>query len=334
MEKEELIMYLAAVREAVSAVLMTKREAKQMPVYFVSRTLQGPEINYTSMEKLVVALVHASKRLKRYFQDHTIIIITYQPIKQILPRPEVVGRLQKWSIELVERPEDDSLDTPMEAEEELSDPWTLFTDGSSCIDGSGSGLVNGSYIAKEHGMIQYLEKVKVLSSTFKKFSIEQVPRSENKKADALMLVVVEEEGDTWMTPIYNYLTEETLLEEKEKARAVRRKSGSMHARTRSVVAKAIRTGYYWPTMHADARKLIRACQDCQPFYKWGIDIAGPFPEGPGKVKFLIVEMDYFTKWIEAKRVTTIAETTHSKTGAKSYASANALLPSSIHKPMA
>ncbi|GKC59831.1 reverse transcriptase domain-containing protein [Tanacetum coccineum] len=42
-----------------------------------------------------------------------------------------------------------------------------------------------------------------------------------------------------------------------------------------------------------------------PFYKWGIDIAGPFPEGPGKVKFLIVAMDYFTKWIEAKPVATI-----------------------------
>ncbi|GJR44128.1 reverse transcriptase domain-containing protein [Tanacetum coccineum] len=32
----------------------------------------------------------------------------------------------------------------------------------------------------------------------------------------------------------------------------------------------------------------------------GNRIAGPFPEGPGKVKFLIVAMDYFTKWIEAK----------------------------------
>ncbi|GKA78972.1 reverse transcriptase domain-containing protein [Tanacetum coccineum] len=41
------------------------------------------------------------------------------------------------------------------------------------------------------------------------------------------------------------------------------------------------------------------------FYKWGIDIAGPFLEGPGKVKFLIVAMDYFTKWIEAKAVATI-----------------------------
>ncbi|GJS22695.1 reverse transcriptase domain-containing protein [Tanacetum coccineum] len=81
--------------------------------------------------------------------------------------------------------------------------------------------------------------------------------------EAEVLVVVEEEGDTYMTPIYNYLTEETLLAEKEKARAIRCKSGSMHAGTRCVVAKAIRTGYYWPTMHADARKLIRACQDCQ-----------------------------------------------------------------------
>ncbi|GKB28147.1 reverse transcriptase domain-containing protein [Tanacetum coccineum] len=107
-----------------------------------------------------------------------------------------------------------------------------------------------------------------------------------------------------MTPIYNYLTEETLLAKKEKARAVRRKSGSMHAGTRSMVAKAIRTRYYWPTMHVDARKMIRECQDCQvhrpvprnpqqkrtpimspwPFYKWGIDIAGPFPKGAGKVK--------------------------------------------------
>nr|GEV49296.1 reverse transcriptase domain-containing protein [Tanacetum cinerariifolium] len=40
------------------------------------------------------------------------------------------------------------------------------------------------------------------------------------------------------------------------------------------------------------------------FYKWGINIVGPFSEGPGKVKFLIVAMDYFTKWIEAKAVAT------------------------------
>ncbi|GJV55947.1 reverse transcriptase domain-containing protein [Tanacetum coccineum] len=54
-EHEELIIYLAAAKEAISAVLMTDREGKQIPVYFVSRTLRGPEVNYTPMEKLVLA---------------------------------------------------------------------------------------------------------------------------------------------------------------------------------------------------------------------------------------------------------------------------------------
>nr|GEU87230.1 reverse transcriptase domain-containing protein [Tanacetum cinerariifolium] len=110
-------------------------------------------------------------------------------------------------------------------------------------------------------------------------------------------------------------------------REIHEGSCSMHAGPRSVVAKALRSGYYWPTMQADARKLIRECNDCQvhrlvprslqqnlvlitspwPFYKWRIDIAGSFMEGPGKVKFLIVAIDYFTKWIEAKPVATITE---------------------------
>ncbi|GJW58007.1 reverse transcriptase domain-containing protein [Tanacetum coccineum] len=179
-----------------------------------------------------------------------------------------------------------------------------------------------------------------------------------------VLAVVEEEGHTWMTPIYEYLTEEILPEEKRKARAICRKAGryavsngilykksflgpwlrcvrplqanyvlreihegscNMHVGPRSVVAIVLRSGYYWPTMHSNARNLIRECSSCQvyrpvprnpqqkltpitflwPFHKWGIDIAGPFPEGFEKVKFLIVAMDYFTKWIEAKPVATI-----------------------------
>nr|GEY35767.1 reverse transcriptase domain-containing protein [Tanacetum cinerariifolium] len=176
--------------------------------------------------------------------------------------------------------------------------------------------------------------------------------------------VIEEDGPTWMTPIVDYLKEGTLPGDKKEARKLRLKarkyelmegilyrrsfltswlrcvgplqaeymmreihegSCSMHAGPRSVVAKAIRLGYYWTTMHRDTRDMIRKCNNCQihrpitrspqqpltpitapwPFYKWGINIAGPFPKGPGKVKILIVAMDYFTKWIEAKAVATI-----------------------------
>nr|GEU98804.1 reverse transcriptase domain-containing protein [Tanacetum cinerariifolium] len=111
----------------------------------LKRALRGPELNYTPMEKLVLALVHTSKRLKRYFQAHPIIVITDQPIQQMLSRPKVAGRLHKWIIELgeyaihyrprmsvkkqiladfiVERPEEDSLDTLLEVEEKLPEPW-------------------------------------------------------------------------------------------------------------------------------------------------------------------------------------------------------------------
>ncbi|GJS79704.1 reverse transcriptase domain-containing protein [Tanacetum coccineum] len=149
--------------------------------------------------------------------------------------------------------------------------------------------VNGTYVTKETDMVRYLEKVKTLTSSFKAFSIKQVRRIENKKADTLskiastsfahlskqvlveelkeksisvvkVLAVVEEERDTWMTPIFKHLMDGTLPVEVKKSRAVKH---NMHAGTRSVVAKALRIGYYWPTMHEDARKLIRACQDCQ-----------------------------------------------------------------------
>ncbi|GJV51562.1 reverse transcriptase domain-containing protein [Tanacetum coccineum] len=233
--------------------------------------------------------------------------------------------------------------------------------------------VLGAYVAKEQNMIKYLEKVKSLIIGFASFSISQVLRSKNKKADALSKIastsfahlskqvlveilkeksiheedvatVVEEEGTTWMTPIIDYLKDGNLPGDRKEERKLRIKARQyellegilykhsflkpwlrMHAGLRSVVAKAMRPGYYWPTMHRDAREMIRTCNDCQvhrpvlrnpqhpltpitalwPFYKWGIDIAGPFPEGSGKVKFLIVAMDYFTKCLEEKAVATI-----------------------------
>ncbi|GJX89955.1 reverse transcriptase domain-containing protein [Tanacetum coccineum] len=91
--QEELIMYLSVSHGAVGAVLMTERDTVQTPVYFISRALQGPELNYTPMEKLILALVFAAKRLRRYFQAHPIAVITNQPIKQIISRPDVAGRL-------------------------------------------------------------------------------------------------------------------------------------------------------------------------------------------------------------------------------------------------
>ncbi|GJY88321.1 reverse transcriptase domain-containing protein [Tanacetum coccineum] len=128
-EKEELIMYLAAVKETISAVLMTERDGKQVPIYFVSRALQGPEINYSPMKKINTCFGRLLK-LRFELEEHDI---------QYRPRTSVNGQILADFI--VKLPEDDTLDTPMEDREELPDPLVLFTDGSSCIDGSRAGLI-------------------------------------------------------------------------------------------------------------------------------------------------------------------------------------------------
>ncbi|GKG16939.1 reverse transcriptase domain-containing protein, partial [Tanacetum coccineum] len=58
---EVLMMYLTASTEGISAALFAKREEEQVPIYFVSRVLQGVELNYPGMEKLILALVHAAR---------------------------------------------------------------------------------------------------------------------------------------------------------------------------------------------------------------------------------------------------------------------------------
>ncbi|GJR30593.1 putative reverse transcriptase domain, ribonuclease H-like domain protein [Tanacetum coccineum] len=99
---ETLTMYLATSKESIDAALFAKRSEGQIPIYFISKVLQGAELNYPALEKLILALVHAARRLQRYFQAHTIMVLTCTPIKQALAGPEKIGRVAKWVIELGE----------------------------------------------------------------------------------------------------------------------------------------------------------------------------------------------------------------------------------------
>ena len=93
-----------------------------------------------------------------------------------------------------------------------------------------------------------------------------------------------------------------------------------HAGPRSLISKVIRSSYFWPTLQKDAKKFVKKCDKCQrfgnvqcipseklmtiaspwPFAQWGLDIIGPLPQGKRQVKFLIVVIDYFTKWVETE----------------------------------
>ncbi|XP_071688260.1 uncharacterized protein [Rutidosis leptorrhynchoides] len=248
--------------------------------------------------------------------------------------------------------------------------------------------MNGTFEARDPAMQNYLELAEEMANKFERFSITQVPRSWNKKADAVSKLassvfshfakdvwvevlsqksidVVQEatlveEVETWMSLIVTFLKNGMLPVDGATARKIRMKAPmymlrdgvlfkksftapllrcvgpseaetivrevhegtcGMHAGFRTVVGKIMRLGYFWLSMYGDTKEIIKACASCQrhaskihmsthelipmtsawPFYKWAIDLVGPFPDG----KHLVVAIDFFTKWVEAKPLKSI-----------------------------
>jgi len=92
------------------------------------------------------------------------------------------------------------------------------------------------------------------------------------------------------------------------------------AAPRTLVGNAFRQGFYWPTAVADTTEVVRTCEGCQfyahkthlpahalqtipitwPFAVWGLDLVGPLQKAPGGFTHLLVAIDKFSKWIEAR----------------------------------
>ena len=87
---------------AVSTTLIREEDRVQKPVYYASQALRGVEERYPPMEKLAFALVTAARKLKPYFQAHTVNVMTDKPLRRALSNPEAAGRLTLWAIELSE----------------------------------------------------------------------------------------------------------------------------------------------------------------------------------------------------------------------------------------
>nr|GEU58485.1 hypothetical protein [Tanacetum cinerariifolium] len=387
-KEEELMVYLFAAYKAVSVVLLVKKDERQASIHYVNRTLHGAEVNYPPVEKLVLALVHAARRLRRLAK--WVVEVEAYAIKYA-PRSTIKGQVLADFLP-------DTMAEDSSTQEKASGPNDTLTEGESReeqktleattpenlkVEADISNQVKGSYEAKGEKSKKYKEKALEMIRCFNDFQINHIPREENRKVDALSRLaavqcegltkgvlieelnersmdttevnaVIEEAARTWMTPIREYIENKILPEDATKARTIQEKSrnytivegilyrksylgpllrciglqqvkylikkihmgsSGMHDRPRRAVHKAMNAEFIWPSMHQDANNEISSCDSCQvyatvpklpknditfvtsawPFQKWGMDIVGPLPEAPGKIKYLIVAIDYFTK---------------------------------------
>nr|XP_009388102.1 PREDICTED: uncharacterized protein LOC103974923 [Musa acuminata subsp. malaccensis] len=462
---EKLGLYLAASRHAVSSVLVKENSGEQLPVYYVSHVLSGPEERYPPIEKLALELVLSARKLRTYFQAHPVEVVTDQPLRQVLSKFDVAGRLLKWAVELCEHDVRYVPRTAIKAQsvadfiaeltqteetdlEQPPEPWVLHVDGSANSKGAGAGLVLRSpdgrsferslrfgfratnneakyeallaglrlalemqvvtlhvltdsqlvaeqlsdrYEARDPVMAKYLAQVQNLSTQFSHFTLSNVPRGENERADALAKMAsktalgVRPEVDelparaieiiatdlggaptTWVQELLRFKRDGTLPLDEAAARRLRwthawfsEVSGRLYKQSftypllwclepdeaqtvlaevhegvcgehiggRTLAHKILRQGYYWPTMCRDAKAYVQRCSSCQEharaprqpavplapidcswsFAQWGLDLLGPFQPASGQRKYIIVGVDYFTKWVEAEPLATITE---------------------------
>ena len=152
-------MYLS-VSEHVVSVMILRDQGVRQPVYYISKTLVDAETRYLPLEKLVLALVHATQKLPYYFQAHTVYVLTEYPLQSLLKRSDFTGRITKWGtrlgfFDIRYRPRNSVKGQVLvdfvaefssrEENETICNiemiPWRVFMDGASSALGARAGIV-------------------------------------------------------------------------------------------------------------------------------------------------------------------------------------------------
>ena len=94
---EVLYVYIVVAPHAVNLVLIRDDNGLQKPVYYVSKSLHKAEVRYLPLEKAILVVVHATRKLPHYFQAHTVVVLTQLPLKSMLRTADYTGRIAIWN---------------------------------------------------------------------------------------------------------------------------------------------------------------------------------------------------------------------------------------------
>jgi ribonuclease HI len=161
---DQLLLYLAATTHVVSTAIVVERQEDghaypvQRPVYFVSEVLSESKARYQPVQKLLYAVLITSQKLRHYFQEYSIFVVTDYPLCDILRNQDATGRISKWAVELgalnidfkprttnksqalvdfMAEWRENQLPTPTERPEH----WVMYFDSSLNIEGAGAGVL-------------------------------------------------------------------------------------------------------------------------------------------------------------------------------------------------
>uniref|UniRef100_A0A2N9GIB6 Integrase catalytic domain-containing protein n=1 Tax=Fagus sylvatica TaxID=28930 RepID=A0A2N9GIB6_FAGSY len=327
-----LILYLTVQEASMGCMLGQQDETgkKEQAIYYLSKKFTEPETRYLLVEKTCCALAWASKKLRQYMLYYT----TWLAIKG----QAIADYLADYPSEQLELMDSEFPDEDvMTVDEDNHGRWKLYFDGAANAVGSGIGAVLVSPKGQQtpiavklgfdctNNMTEYEACIVGLQAAleFGAYELEVFGDS---------LLIVSQTNGEWQGPGSQAHPVPTIHQ--AASPKVQMHAGLMgaHANGPFLARKIMRAGYYWLTMERDCIRHVQTCHKCQmyqnsknappqylhtmaspwPFSAWGMDVIGAItPKASNGHEFILVAIDYFTKWVEAcsfKNVTQVAVT--------------------------
>ena len=300
---------------AIGAMLGQRKNKILHPVYYASKTLTGAQLNYTTTEKELLAVVFAFDKFRSYLIGTKVIVFTdHSALKYLFAKKDAKPRLIRWILLLQEF--DIEVRDRKGTENQVADHLSRL-ESPLCDDGT---VIREQFIDEQ---LLRVDSVPWYADIANYLVSRIVPYEFNKQQVKKFLNEVR--CYRWDEPFLYKLGPDNILrrcvaEEEHEAilDACHMSPYGGHFAGHKTAAKVLQSGFFWPTLFKDAHKFAQVCDKCQRtgniskrhempqtpileieiFDVWGIDFMGPFPSSNGKL-YILLAVDYVSKWIEA-----------------------------------
>ncbi|GJV57859.1 reverse transcriptase domain-containing protein [Tanacetum coccineum] len=310
---------------AIGAVLGQRIEKHFRPIHYASKTMTEAETNYTTTEKEMLAVVYAFEKFRSYLiMNKSIVYTDHSALKYLFNKKDAKARLLRWVL-LLQEFDFKVIDT--------KGAENYAADHLSRLENPYENVFDPKEIT-ETFPLETLNAVNSYQSTpwFADFANYHA-------GNFLIKGMSSQQKKKFFKDVKHYFWDDPYLFRECADQIIRRcvfgqealeilkachegPTGGHHS-ANITARKVFDAGFFWPTIYKDAFNLIKSCDSCQRqgkisqrdempqnaiqvceiFDIWGIDFMGPFPTSRGN-KYILVAVDYLSKWVEAKALPT------------------------------